>query len=330
MDDLKAIKSFEELIEYGSAVLRKELPYVPVTLETDTLVFHNRIVGEGWDQRVDPRIAQYVLTLQDTLDDLLAEHSTEGYKEAQPRVRVKLEEGSSVPWVEIFDFAKTLFTPMTSEQTFYTVMTSLAAIAGLLFTARRLKHKEELHRADKKNEALALHEKTKLEMLECYKIFAENNQQQIQPSERPPRKLVSLMEPEDTIFFTEETGMEKEQARQAAPKRLPRTEEQTTYADGEYVLKSITYTEGEPVLYFSQGDHDAKAYISALSDEDAERLLSDIHTREQTEAMPFSLKLQMNIRHTARRIKYASIVGSGDPRPDKTHKTLAQLVASLK
>lgn len=329
MGDLKAIKSFEELVEYGSAVLRKEVPYAPVIFETDTLTFHNRIVGEGWDQRVDPRIAQYVLTLQDTLDDLLAEHASVAYKETQPRVRVKIEEGSSVPWVEIFDFAKTLFTPMTSELTFLTIMTGLVGTAGLLYLSRYLKHKEELHKADKENEALALHEKTKLEMLECYKTFAENNQQQIQPSERPPRKLVSLMEPEDLVFFAEETGMEKEQARKAAPKRLPRTEEQTTYADGEYVLKSITYTEGEPVLYFSQGDHDAKAYISALSDEDAEKLLSDIHAREQTEAMPFTLKLQMNVRHTARRIKYASIVGSGDPRPDKTHKTLAQLIASL-
>lgn len=329
------IRSLDELIEYGNKVLRKELPYQPVTLVGDNFKFSTRVEGEGWSQKVDTRIARYVITLQDTMDEMLAEHSPAAYEEAPPRIRVELKEGSAIPWVEIKDFAVHLFTPMTNEQSFYLALSGLLATAGYFYLARILKYKADRHAENAKNEALSLHEQTKLAQLAAFETFAKTNQEKIQPYERPAKTLVNMLEPDDKIGFMhrdeekDEEGYTREAARKGVPKRLPRTEEQTSYADGDYLLKTISFTEGEPVLYLSQGGIDIKAYTAGLSGDDTKDLIEDIALRQLEEELPMEIKVQLNVRHTARRIKHGSIVGTGEPRTDKKSKTLADILASF-
>lgn len=323
------VRSVEELVEYASDVLANRRPYEPVTIATDTLTFQATIRGEGWDKRVDARLAKYVLSLQEAMDDLLADHGIDAYNETPPRVRVEVKEGSSNPWADVADFAKALITPMTPEQRFIAVVIAIAASAGYFYLARWLKHREQLS-ADKKGvEELSLHEKTKLETLRVLQAVAENNPEKFVGYERPPRTLVNMMDEDDEIAFEGSEPIAKTEARKVAPKRLPRSEEKTSYADGDYFLKAINYTEGEPVLIISQNGQDVKAYISALDEADSKELLDNIGERQLTEELPLAISVQVNVRHTARRIKYASIVGVGAPRTDRDHLALSDIALSL-
>ena len=144
--------------------------------------------------------------------------------------------------------------------------------------------------------------------------------------ERPIKLLVSSMSDSDVIFFGDESSAStKDEARNALPRRQ-RSSEKTTYTDGTYTLNAIDYSQGELILLLEQDGVTIKGYTSQLSDEDAARLFEEVHARQLAEDLPLSLVVQINVKHTAKRIKHGSIVGFGRVREEKEHSRLASLL----
>lgn len=321
------IHSLDELIVYAGDVLSKKRAYEPIEFDHAELKFSARIEGEGWGKRVDARLAKYLLSLQDSFDDLLEEVGPDEYPERPPRVLMEVKEGSSIPDIDISGIAQAIFTNMTPENTFITTIVAIAAASGAYVWARWRKSKETLADSEERVKQLEIHEKTKLEAINALRVVAENNAARYQPYEKPAKVLVSTMEEDDVVSFSDGDEMDKEEARKSMPKRLPRTEAQTTYADGEYTLEDINYTQGEVMLVLSQDGVPIKAHTNQLSNDDAEKLFTDIQKRQLSEDVPLSIDIQMNVHHTSRRINFGSIVGVGNPREDKFSKRLSSIVS---
>jgi hypothetical protein len=320
------INTLDELIVYAGDVVSKRKKYEAIELKSVDLSFTARIEGDGWGRRVDARLARYLLSLQDSFDDLLDEFGPEEYPVNPPRVLMEVKEGSSLPEVDISSVLSAVVTNMTPENTFISTMVAIAAATGGYVWARWRTSKEAMANNEERVKHLEMHEKTKLEAINALRSVAETNAEKFQIYEKPAKVLVSTMEKDDVISFAGGDEMEKEEARRAMPKRLPRAEKQTTYADGEYVLDDINYSHGEVVLLLSQDGIPVKAHTTQLSNEDSDALFSDIYKRQAVDELPLSVKIQMNIHHTSRKIQYGSIVGVGEPRDGKVSKKISLIL----
>lgn len=328
---MKQIKSLDELLVYAGAVANKSATYEPIELVGEDFALSARIDGNEWDQKIDVRLAKYVLLLQDSFDGLLEEYGDEEAFEEPLKVRLEVHKGSSIPWAKIVDQLQHLVTPMTPEMTFISVMTAIAAIGGYYFFSRYRDSADKKMEIEGEAAVLDKHEETKRQAIDALRTIAELNQTAFRGYEKPPAHLTRCLEEGDTIEFAGEPPLAAEVAKKMAPKKLPRTPSETTYADGSYLLKRINYTEGEPVLDLAQGPHEIKGYISQLSDEDAKALFDGIRMRELSgEKLPMTLAVQVNVSHTARNFKFGSIVGTGAPREDRQHKTLADIASGFK
>ena len=78
MEEVKVISSMDELFIYAQEVsMGAEL--LPIKLDgAFTVSLH--IQGRTWDKRIDRRTAQYVISLQNTFDELLEEFAPETEK----------------------------------------------------------------------------------------------------------------------------------------------------------------------------------------------------------------------------------------------------------
>lgn len=318
---IQEIHSMDELIEYASSVISKETDFIPVRIIADKISFRVKIEGHEWNKNVDVRHAKYIISLQDCIDDLIEDYGAPGIEAEQKIVKVEVNEGSSDMLPDITSVVKFLVTPMTPEHTFVSVTIAILSLAGYFAWKRWVDYKQE-------TAALSEHEQTKRAMLAP--IIAERTVRdaEFSPYERPVKTLVSTLEDEDRISFTGigDVKATKEEAKESLPKKR-RSEEQTSYADGEYKLNNIDYSHGELILHLEQDGQSIKAYTSQLSDEDAANLFSDIADRQLTEDLPLSLTLQINVKHTAKRIKYGSIVGTGEIRPGKHHVRICTLAS---
>lgn len=316
---MKRINSIDELIEYTSSILSKDIDFQPVDIVANKITFDIKINGDDWSKLVDIRHAKYITSLQECVNDLLEDFCDKEIDEDLKIVKVDIQEGSSIMLPDITEIIKSVVTPMTPESTFISVVLAILSFTGFFAWKRWVDYKQD-------ESGLLEHEKTKRTMMDV--IIAERNRRdsEFSPYERPIKTLVNTLDDEDTISFpgSTEIAATKEEAKMALPKRK-RSEEKTSYADGEYVLNSIDYSQGELLLFLSQDGQSIKAYTSQLSDDDAKALFDDISIRQRNEELPFSLVLQINIKHTAKKIKSGSIVGVGKIRDDKNHAKVSTL-----
>lgn len=319
------INSFDDLVAYASAVITKSVEYEPPTFSATSITFTVRVHGEDWSKSVDVRHARYIIALQESVDDIIAEY-VEGDSCTQLLVRSEISDGSSDFKTELLDFLQKIVTPMTPESTFISIMTAIVCATGYFVYSRSLDHKIALANMAGSTAALAEHEKTKQAMLGAFAGERAMRESEYASYERPIKLLVSSMSDSDVIFFGDESSAStKDEARNALPRRQ-RSSEKTTYADGTYTLNAIDYSQWELILLLEQDGVTIKGYTSQLSDEDAARLFEEVHARQLAEDLPLSLVVQINVKHTAKRIKHGSIVGFGRVREEKEHSRLASLL----
>lgn len=81
MENVKVILSLDDLFLYAHEVAKnKGEGFLPIKLEGEfPITMH--VEGNSWDGRVDKRSAQYVLALQNSVEDLLAEFAPEASAE---------------------------------------------------------------------------------------------------------------------------------------------------------------------------------------------------------------------------------------------------------
>lgn len=327
MSDTKIIRSLDELFIYALEV-DQGLPLLPIQLDGSFfLTLH--IDGPSWDNRLDKRSAQYIISLQSAFDNLIEDIAPDIPTE-KLLIKVNIKKGSLESVAEITDFLKSLVSKMNDSQIFYFVITALAATAGYLMWSRYQQRKENRELEHERTEQMkaqetgeTARERERQETLRAAFVAlqsrADNFPDQFASYERPMRTMVKMLDASDTVTVGDTNDkIPADMAKKCGPRRMPRSEERTTYADGCYTVKSRNYEEGEIVLELQQGDTVIKGYLSQFDDHDKEAFIQSLNKHEHEDELPFTMDLQLNVIHTKRKLKYSLIIGEGMPRKGKT------------
>lgn len=333
MEDFKTVSSLDELLIYAYEV-EQGAPLLPLRLEGPiTLALH--IQGSSWDRRIDKRSAQYVLALQGVFDNLLEEYFPDVNGE-KLLVKVNTQEGSWESFADISPFLQQTADKMTDIELFITVMTVIAAAAGIPMWKRYQDRCERVELERERTKQMEI-QATTTRMEETEKTAREAEQQRTLRAscasaqsrvdssperyaayERPVRGLVKTMEEKDTIDVCNMgDDIPALVAQKCGPRRAPRSEEEVTYADGSYTVNSRRYDEGEVVLELMQGTTSIKGYLWQFDGNDRAAFMASLDRHEREDSLPFSMELQLNVVHTRKKLKHAIIVGEGEPRKGK-------------
>lgn len=323
----KQIHNLDDFFSYASAVLLKNEEFKSVEFIGKDYTYKVKIDGDNWDGTVDQRHAQYIIALQETLDEILV-NCEDGNIQGQSKILVKLEihEGCSELKPDLTLILLTAVGKMAEWQVFISVAIGLAGAIGLLALGRVLNYRVEQARLSNDVQKLEAHEETKRQMIAPLVDYYQSNIDTLAYTERPTRVIANALGKEDEIELASDVApVSRTELKKSLP-RKSRSERMTTYADGEYSLERKDYSLGRIVYTLAQGDLQVRAYTDQLSDADAESLAMEIAKREVDEEVPFLLNVQINIHHTSKRIIDGYIVGVGAPREDKKYKTLAEIV----
>jgi hypothetical protein len=344
------IQTFDQLLEYTSAVISGEREFEPVTLADSVLVVPVKVYGDSWDKRMDVRHAQYVTCLQKELNTLIGVLRPDIKAKDRPLVRVELREGSSELWQSMAEVGKHLVIGMTDKQKFTLGVLAILGICGTWNYTRYLDHLDTQSKVNAEVRQLEVREQTKLEILKPMLSAVEHDPEKYSQYERPVAKLLGMLKADDQVSLLGEDYVPAKIAKTTinprahtssaysiAPQKIYFVEdesrsrmlcssEQVSFCDGEYTLLSTDYSHSELVLYLKKDGVSIKAYTSALNDATRRALLEEISRRQLEESLPFTLNLQMSVEHSDKEIKYGNIVGLGSPRGDKENKLLSVLV----
>ncbi len=319
------ISSFEELIEYTSQVLRNEIEFAPVKFTTDTLIAPLKVDGGDWEKRMDVRHAKYMMALQEAIDSIIATNVPEKLEHDRFLIKAELKEGSSDIWPDFSGIAK-LVEGMTDKQKFCSIVLAIFCAAGYATYDRHLDYVEKKSAQDTEVRKLEAHEETKRRAFEPIRQVIDSDPEQYAQYEKPVTKMASMLEEGDTIAFVGEGEVPAEEAKNIKPNRPSRTKKSITPCDGNFLLEKETYSLGEPILYLEKDGITVRAYTTFLDDDQQRALAQEIADRKLTEELPFALSLQINVEHTGKSILKGVILGIGEPRPDKEHKLLSELL----
>lgn len=338
MEDVKVIRSLDELFLYAHEVAKnKGEGFRPIKVEGE-LPIALHVEGASWDGRIDRRSAQYVLALQNSVEDLLAEFTPEASAD-DVLVKVKVENGSFLSSVDFGPALNTLAANMTDWQSFICAMTGVAALGGFLWWNRYMSYREKLKleqertkQAQAQETERTAQEKARQETLKeaftALRSHAEADPVRYAPYERPVRVMVKNLEDADTVEVCQNGDkMPAEAVKQCGPRRAPRSEVSVTYSDGSFIVNGLRYDENEVVLELEQGGVTIKGYLWQLDDEDRAAFGESLDKHEKEDPLPFSMDLQVNVVHTGKKLKHAIIVGEGAPRAGKNCIPLNQILA---
>lgn len=309
----KNIASIEELLQYTANLLQKTEEFKPVIFTGDDFTFTIRIEGESWDEFIDYRHAKYITAFQKTFNKAIEQLDFDSIPAEDCIVRFQVSNGSSLINIEFGEILKELAKNMTGTQSVIAVGIVVAGIAGYLIWAKYLETKQA-------TEALTQHEQTKRELIQPLVSEYRENLPDYIFTEAPSRALANTLSSDDLISVGKDSVfISKKQFKQSLSKE-EKSLEFTSYCDGDYLLIKKDYSLGELIFQMSKDGLPIKIFTSILSSEDQEKLANTIAQRELTEDMPFTLSLQVNVRHTDKKIEDGYIIGLGAPRSDK-HKT---------
>ncbi len=335
MEETKIIHSLDELFIYAYEV-KQGATLLPMALEGDFfLTLH--IEGPSWDSRIDQRSANYILSLQSVFENLISEYDPKADSQ-KLLVKVDNKEGSWISSADILPFLSNLVDKMADIEIFWSVVTAIGAVAGVVMWSRYQKRK--VKEAEEKTKQTALEESSKIEMerqrteQEFLKLsymavqaLADSRPEQFSGYETPIRTIAKTMENTDTMSVEGiPDKIPADMVRKCGPRRAPRSEETVTYADGSFIVKSRRYDEGEVVLELMQGSTTIKAYLSQLDESDRSDFIASLDKHEKEDELPFSMDLQLTVTHTKRKLKSAFIMGEGLPREGKKCRTLDDIL----
>ena len=344
MTGIRRIETLNDLFIYASE-LERGSAFEPIELGENAFTIALHIDGDSWDKRIDKRSAHYVINLQNALDDMMTEFAP-GIDNEKLLVKVDNKEGSLESLADVTPFLTAVVNNMTDTQTFIAAITAIAALAGVFMWNRyqsrmekvdteaertkQIESQEETRIVEKKEETAQeqARQETLKAAFDCLTRKADADPDRFSQYERPIKGIVKTMDEEDTIEVCALPGkMEATFAKKCGPKRAPRSEEQTTYADGSYTVNSRRYDEGQVTLELEQGRTQIKGYLWQLDEADREKFIESLDRHEKEEELPFSMDLQINVVHTNKNLKYAVILGEAAPREGKNCVLLDSILA---
>ena len=155
---------------------------------------------------------------------------------------------------------------------------------------------------------------------------AMESRDNVMVSEKPLKMLYNSMGKDDVMSLGEEATLNKAEVRKALQSST-RSKQQISYCDDDYDLEDINFSQGEEVLFLIKNDIRFKAFTNMLSETEADRLDKIISEKKKTEDMPFSLPLQLNVEHTSKVIRSATVIGIGPKRENVEIKNINELLS---
>jgi hypothetical protein len=264
--------------------------------------------GDSWHGYIDKRHARYLLCLQDTVNDVLSDILGKNFDaKNEIDVQIKVAEGSSEITTDVLNLLSSTVNKMTGTQVFVAIMSAIFVWGGQHFY-------DSYNNAKKDEMILALAKDAKTEK---DRLFL---------SEKPIKVLYNSMVDGDTMRTgNSQVELNKSEVRKHLQSST-RSKPQISCCDGEYDLEDINFSQGEEVLFLSKDGIRFKALTTMLSDVEAKKLDDLISQKKQSEDMPFSLPLQLNVEHTSKTIRHATIIGVGEKRSNVDIKRISELI----
>ena len=184
------------------------------------------IRGDGWDKRIDKRIAQYVLNLQSAMDDILEEYAPGSEK---PLLKVESRDGSSNPWADISEILNIVFSKMNDVEIFISFIMAIAGCCGYFILSRYQDRKEHVELENEKTKQFYMLNKSVIDAIRLLRGEADENSDKYAGYERPMKNLINRTDDRDTIEIGDNNELiPAEIAKKCGPKRAQRSFERTT------------------------------------------------------------------------------------------------------
>lgn len=129
----------------------------------------------------------------------------------------------------------------------------------------------------------------------------------------PTRKLLNKLEHDDKILLPGEESMRPEEAKKMYPPK-PRIRTESGKFDGKYLITAINM-EKHPIHFKIIHDDYPFCAKAEILDEDIETISESLKTAMKNNE-DFMLNLRMFVVYDERGLKSASIVSTGEPRPN--------------
>ncbi len=297
--------TYEELLIKVTEKYLDDSEFVAIEL-SENLNFTITIKGDNWDgEYIDARIAEYVIELQRVLQKCIANNLgviTALRGKHKPLVKVKLRKGSAEIYVKFFEFIKPYIDRMTPTQQMILILVILGLLAGGWGLKRVLEYFSSIDERDRTSDR----DKRTLALLEK---SIEANKEALEPI----RMLITKMDEGDKIRFSDgNIELEYKDAKKMFP-RKPKSEYSIAYVDNEYEVCDINLE--EKTIEVAKNGNKLRADL-ILNPEDLSAFYNSIKAQQQQSPRELPcMDLNINIEFNAYRIKSASILGTGAPRP---------------
>lgn len=317
------IRTWEQLLDVGVKTITREIEPGPIEFDKD-LVVEIRVCGSSWDEAIDYRGARFIIDLQDavsrTAGELLENEASLSELRKKVTVKVKVVKGSSLFQINIGDALKAMVTTMSGTQ--LTLMAGLAILcaAGYFTTRKILDYKQKvLQDAEHRKLTETAISNLSATMNKALEVIREKDIQ------APTRKLLNKLDHDDKILLPGEESMRPDEAKKLYP-RKPRIRTESGNFDGQYLITAINM-EKHPIHFKIIHDEYPFWAKAEILDEDIETISESLKTAMKNNE-DFMLNLHMFVVYDERGLKSASIVSTGEPRPNA--KDLSEQISKWK
>lgn len=276
-----------------------------------------RLQGATWDKRIDNRSAEFVLGLQRVLDEFCIQHP-EVFGDNAPLLKVAIREGSGILDPDFWALIREAIPNMNAKTA--AVLITLIVTMGGYQAWDRYQTSQDNARA----------QEVSVQAIHAMRDIALQQGMNVAKAEVPFRKLANQLDETDRISVADGPVLPAKEAKKAVKNSTGKTAEVVVPCDGSYFLERIDLTKSMPVLELSQGDYKVKAYLEHLSDSEKKAFLKMIDDRLEKKQGSLLFNVQIDVRYTGKKVKFASILGVGNPRKDMTHKQLSDLPPNKK
>ncbi|MEN9358711.1 MAG: hypothetical protein RL095_246 [Verrucomicrobiota bacterium] len=264
------------------------------------------VEGATWDNRVDPRIARYVIDLKDALEEAFDLAGT-AYKLAPSEVKVTLDKGSADTSFKVEEFLNKAVDTMGQDYTLLAILVNALLIIGGYSVVKihaRNKEAEEKASEERKLKAQLESEERKLQVQaesdeRKFKLLAEVTHKALD-MQRPLANLTRSMDENDTIYLpSNDTQLNRSVAMQAVKVRKAKTSASTYHSDGVYKILAMHINQNITIQKDEQPPVVARTAIKGNEREyiDKNFKLNKDNGRE------FELKLHVNVVRTPTAVK---------------------------
>lgn len=290
------------------------------------LTFSVRVIGNGWDEHIDERGAQFILDIQRAVDSLFREVA--GPEVLAPRLKFRVLKGSN-KITAATKVLKAAIEKMSGTQIVIIGIVWAGLVAGCFCWGKYLQHEEKmqmsLHSQQVQRQSLEL----SAQNIDALKELAFEAIRSPAAYTKPLRTYVNSMAASDVV---EVSGMDaksvpvvKEELKMAKARHTMRDVD----CDGVYTVTGIDMKSHPVRLAISQGEHKISASLAELPAQERTALVDSVRSALDGGTLPLTVSLRLSVRCSKHERKNAKVLGVGAPRTGITLYTLGELPAAI-